>query len=415
MPTLKQRRDSALEKANELFSKAEKDENGAIPADVQEAIDAKFGEIDELDKQLKAAAKASEAGEKLKDLGTGKDTEQGEDKPARSLGEHFVKSVGEGGIKRIKNLSGTTLAAPEFKANTDVVSTGKDPNSIYPHWLTDVDTNFVREYRRRPVVADLLGVGSISGTTIRYYLEGALEGTFTTVAESGQKPQISYLPGQEKTDAVKKLAAWFDLSDEMIEDLPFFVSEINNRGLEELAIVEEGQLLNGDGLGSNVLGLLNREGIQDHAATSVADRPDALFRASSLVQSATGLSADALVIHPLDYQDIRLSKDANGQYFGGGFFTGQYGQGGIMQQPPIWGLNTVITTAVPQGTALVGALKQAATVYRKGGVRVESTNSDQGKFTQNIVTTRIEERIGLAVRRPAAVVRVNLTPAQPTP
>ena len=47
-------------------------------------------------------------------------------------------------------------------------------------------------------------------------------------------------------------------------------------------------------------------------------------------------------------------------------------------------------------------------MYRKGGVRVESTNSDQGKFTKDIVTTRIEERVALAVRIPAAVVKVTL-------
>ena len=406
MPTLKERRTEALKTAEDLLAKAEKDENGGLPADVQSQVDAKFGEIEDLDKQIAAAKKAAEAGDKLAQYGAGKSTEQNEDRPAKSLGEHFVNSAGDSGLKRLKNLGGQTVSAPAYvKANTDTVSTDK---TIYEHWLTDVDTNFVREYRRSPVVADLLGVGSISGNTIRYYLEGGLEGTFETVAEKGQKPQISYTPGTEVTDSVKKLAAWFDVSDEMLEDLPFFISEINNRALYELAMVEEAQLLQGNGNGSNVHGLLNREGIQEHAATSEEDRPEALFRASTLVQTATGLQSDALVIHPLDYQQIRLSKDANGQYFGGGFFTGQYGNGGVLQQPPIWGLNTVVTSAVPQGTAIVGALKQAATVYRKGGVRVESTNSDSAKFTQNIVTTRIEERIGLAVRRPAAVVKVDL-------
>lgn len=406
MATLKERRTEALKNAEDLFAKAEKDGNGGIAEAVQSDIDAKFAEIEDLDTQIKAAEKAAEAGDKLKNLGAGQDTQQDEDKPAGSLGEHFVKNAGDSGLKRLKNLSGTTLSAPAYvKANTDTVSTG---NAVYDHWLTDVDENLVRQYRRGPVVADLLGSGAISGNTIRYYLEGDIEGTFESVAEQGQKPQISYQPGTEVTDSVKKLAAWFDVSDEMLEDLPFFISEINNRALYELAMVEEAQLLQGDGTGSNVLGLLNREGIQEHAAAGAEDRPEALFRASTLVQTATGLQSDALVIHPMDYQQIRLSKDGNGQYFGGGFFTGQYGQGGVMQQPPIWGLNTVVTSAVPQGTAIVGALKQAATVYRKGGVRVESTNSDASKFTQNIVTTRVEERVGLAVRRAAAVVRVDL-------
>ena len=126
------------------------------------------------------------------------------------------------------------------------------------------------------------------------------------------------------------------------------------------------------------------------------------------VQTATGMAADSIIINPVDYQALRLSKDANGQYYGGGFFSGLYGVGGIDFQPPIWGLKTVVSAAVAAKTVVVGALKPASTVYRKGGVRVESTNSDQGKFTKDIVTTRIEERLALAVRVPAAIVRTTL-------
>jgi HK97 family phage major capsid protein len=135
---------------------------------------------------------------------------------------------------------------------------------------------------------------------------------------------------------------------------------------------------------------------------------DALFRAITKVQTATGLPADGIIINPADYQKLRLSKDANDQYFGGGFFSGQYGNGGVISQPPLWGMTTVVTAAVAAGTAVVGAFKQAGTVYRKGGVRVESTNSDLGKFTSNIITTRIEERVALAVRIPLAIVKVTL-------
>jgi len=42
-------------------------------------------------------------------------------------------------------------------------------------------------------------------------------------------------------------------------------------------------------------------------------------------------------------------------------------------------------------------------------VRVESTNSDLGKFTSNIITTRVEERVALAARIPSAVVEVTFT------
>ena len=82
---------------------------------------------------------------------------------------------------------------------------------------------------------------------------------------------------------------------------------------------------------------------------------------------------------------------------------------GSRKNPPVWGPGkTVVTTATAVGTAIVGAFRAGGTVYRKGGVRVEQTNSDLGKFTSNIITTRIEERVALAVRYPAAFVKVTL-------
>ena len=63
------------------------------------------------------------------------------------------------------------------------------------------------------------------------------------------------------------------------------------------------------------------------------------------------------------------------------------------------------------GTALVANFSQAATVYRKGGVRVESTNSHASDFTSNLVTIRAEERVALAVRQPLALVKVTTSAA----
>ena len=47
-------------------------------------------------------------------------------------------------------------------------------------------------------------------------------------------------------------------------------------------------------------------------------------------------------------------------------------------------------------------------MYRKGGVRVEATNTHADNFTNNKVTVRAEERVALAVRYPAAFVKVGL-------
>jgi HK97 family phage major capsid protein len=329
-----------------------------------------------------------------------------------SLGEHFIKGVGEDGLSRLKT-SGASVAVKEWRPEVKAAS---DPNLIpaaMAPWLTTYDRTVVRAFRR-PVVSDLLGTGTLGAgsNAVSYFVEGAIEGAFATVAENGLKPSLHAADPTTRTDALKKIAGILTFSDEMVEDAAFWVSEINERGLYLLALAEENQLLNGAGTGSTVLGLLNR-GIQTETAANNTDNADALFRAMTKVQTATGLMADGVVINPTDYQRLRLAKDANNQYMGGGFFQGQYGNGSMDWQPPLWGLRTVVSPAVAAGTALVGAFQAASTVYRKGGVRVESTNSHDEDFAYNRVRTRIEERVALAVRIPSAFVAVSQTATPP--
>lgn len=400
---LKAQRAAAIKAAQEIVAKAQA-EGRALSDEEMSTIEAKEAEIKDLTERIEKSEKSEALFKAVEALGPVDGDGDGEAPAAKSLGEHFAKSVTAEQLARLKTTPHMSVGTTEFKAATDANTVGSSFSAV----LTDVDKTIVRAYRRE-TVTDVLGTGQISGNAVTYYIEGAVEGTITTVAEGAQKPQIHFVNPTTATDSLKKLAAWWDTTDEMVEDVPFMVSEINNRGLYLLSMAEEAQLVSGDGTGTNVLGLLNRSGIQTETqAVSPDTAADTLFRAITKVQTATGMDADALLINPADYQSLRLAKDGNGQYYGGGFFQGEYGVGGVTMRPPLWGLRTIVTAAVPAKTAVVGAFKAATTVYRKGGVRVESTNSDLGKFTKNIVTTRIEERLALAVRIPLAIVKVTL-------
>lgn len=410
---LKEKRAAALKAAQDIVAKA-KAESRELTAEEVSDIETKTAEVKELDAKIAAAAKGDAVVKALGEM-TPQNDDEDRDKPVapKSLGEHFVKSVGASGLERVKTISGATIAAPEWvpaKAASDPQTV---PGSLAP-WLTTFDRTVVRAFRR-PVVSDILGQGTLGAgsNAVSYLVEGAVEGAFATVAENGQKPALHMTDPTVMTDALKKIAGILTFTDEMVEDADFWVSEINQRGLYLLALAEEAQLLTGAGTGSTVLGLLNRTGVQTETSANNTDNADALFRAMTKVQTATGLTADGIVIHPTDYQNLRLRKDANNQYFGGGFFSGAYGTDGLDWQPPIWGLRTIVTPAVSAGTAVVGAFATATTVYRKGGVRVESTNSHGTDFEYNRIRTRIEERVALAARIPAAIVKVTLSNTAP--
>jgi HK97 family phage major capsid protein len=379
--------------------------------DERATIEGHFKSVDELDVQIKTA-EADQA--LLKRIGTidpaAAAVEDAPTEGAKSLGEHFVKHAGAQ-LKAMKGVNGASVSAPEFKAATTTHTVG----SVFTNpVLTQFDRTIIQGVRPRLTIADLLGSGAIgaNNNAVSYFVEGALEGAFTTVAEGGAKPQLHVVDPTIVTDSLKKIAGFIKLTDEMTEDLDFFVSEINNRLLYELAKFEEASLLSGAGTGSTVQGLLNRSGIQTLGAGTdlKVNNADQVFKAMTLVSTGAGLDADGIVINPADYQNFRLMKDANNQYYGGGFFLPPYGEAGqtMAASQPLWGLRTVVTPAITAGTVLVGAFQQAATVYRKGGVRVESTNSHVDDFTNNLVTVRAEERVALAVRRPAGLVKLTL-------
>lgn len=364
-----------------------------IRVEQKRAADVEAGE--ELLRGLAQSAKRADDGSPL----------EREEKAAASLGEHFIRSVRAAGLKAGDRIPG--LSTPEFRAAGDPITTGTD--------LTTPDTvqRVVSGEAWVPTIASLFAQGQISGTGLRYFQETPIEGDFEAVAENGLKPQLSmgYAPVQE---TLAKIAGYVKESDEFLEDLPFLASVTNGRLLRRLAQREEDMLLNGTGTDPELRGLLNRTGLQTTAAADTSDNMAALFRAAMAVQTVTGLVADGIVINPADYQTLRLATDANGQFLAGGPFTGAYGNsGGVVFQPPIWGIRTVVSAAVPVGTAIVGAFGTAGMIFRKGGVRVEVANQNENDFVHNRVTLRAEERLGLAVYVPAAFNRVTFSTTAP--
>ena len=257
---------------------------------------------------------------------------------------------------------------------------------------TQYEKQVIEGYRRNLMIADLFSTEQITGNAITFYTEsGTVEGGPDVVNEGAKKPMMSFGDPAAKTVSLKKIASYMKETDELVEDTPWLADAINGRGMYEHMLKVEDYL---------VTQLLGTSGVQ----TGTGLTADDIFKAAMAVETQTQLPADAVVINPADYQTLRLAKDKNDQYYGGGYFYGQYGQGGIIEQPSIWGLRTVVSPAVPVGEAIVGAFRLGGEVVKKGGVTVDIANQNEDDFVKNIITILIEERLALAVRRPSAFV-----------
>jgi HK97 family phage major capsid protein len=261
-------------------------------------------------------------------------------------------------------------------------------------------------------VADLIPNGTTSSSSVSYVIESAFQDLTATVLEKGAKPQLD-LTLARRQDNVSKIANVAKVTDEMFQDAEQFAAWLEQRMVFGVKRVEETQLLNGSGTAPNLQGILNRTGLATAVVTAAGltavKAIEGIYNQITALRATSFVEPDAIVIHPTDWQTIRLGKDSQGQYYGGGPFTGAYGQPGPSNQSNLWGLKVDVTTAIAQGTVLVGGFAESAQIFRRQGVTVEMTNSNVDDFVNNLITVRAEERLALAVYRPAGFGKVTLT------
>ena len=264
--------------------------------------------------------------------------------------------------------------------------------------------------------ADLLLAGQATVNSLRYVVEGTATSGAAGVAEGGSKPQSTL--GLTTTDeAIKKIATSLKISDEMLEDAPAVQSYINGRLTLFVRIEEERQLIRGTSGGNEVQGLLTSRNVPVYAGgTAAGNKAVQTFKAMNGLRGSAFLEPEWIVMHPTDWETIRLYTDTAGQFYGGGPLQGQYGNAGMVgasgqtggPQDYLWGKPVYVTGIVGAGTAIVGT-RTSAQVWRKGGMSVEATNANEDDFLKNLLAIRAEERLGLAVYRPTGFVEVRLS------
>lgn len=309
---------------------------------------------------------------------------------AKSVGEYYVKSMQMAGFD-VKSAIAHGYEV-ECKANTDTNVEGA-PSAGYTPYLTQTDTEPARPYQRPLVVADLFSTGAITGTVLQYPVFDELEGNAKMVEETGAAPQVHWKDPTWKQDKIGKVASFFGISEDMMDDLSWVIGEINDAAQYDLKLQEETQLLSGDGTENNLTGLFNR-GIQTMDKDELSDA-DRLSKAALQITTTTNFQADAYVMNPLDFWKLTIAKDANGNYLN------------LTDGAKLWNIPTVATAAITEGTALVGAFKSAK-VLRKGGLVVKMTDSDTDDFLHFKQKCRVSERLGLQVKYPKAFVKVTL-------
>lgn len=250
--------------------------------------------------------------------------------------------------------------------------------------------------QRRMTVRDLITPGNMDGNALEYVKETGFTNNAGMVAETAKKPESSMKFDLVSTTA-KVIAHYMKASRQILSDSSQLASLIDGRLRYGLAFKEEQQLLNGDGTGQNLLGIIPQ-------ATAFAAPFDPAgtetnidnIRLALLQAELAEFPSSGVVMNPIDWARIELLKDTTGRYIIGN-------PQGIIGAS-LWNRPVVTTQAIAVDKFLAGAFKLGAQLFDRWQARVEVATENEDDFTKNMVTILAEERLALAVYRPEAFI-----------
>ena len=296
-------------------------------------------------------------------------------------------------------LAGGSTAVLEARAFNSAV--GLLPAELYP-----VPT-FPRHEAR---LMDRLPGFALDAPSLEYVQVTSVTGAAAIVGEGQLKPEIVAPPTKQIVTALK-LACHGGVSWENIQDYDSFTAAVQNELLKQVIDLENSQLVYGTGGTTQLSGMTTTAGILTLAATGTTASPpnnwDDIAGGIALLRTGPALAEpDLLLLHPDTWTAIRTQKDLYARYLATPAPTDQTAE-------TMWDVEVLQSTAFKPGeavlldTQLFGRVAVREPLIMRVGYGVVSGQSD---FLSNILRWIAEERLNLAVERPAAICHVTGLP-----
>lgn len=259
------------------------------------------------------------------------------------------------------------------------------------------------------LVANLLDRQTSDGTTLEYMRD--VSGPQSTwnkaavVAEGADKPKTGPFLFDLITTTLKTVAHWVPITRQAADDNSQLMGYINGRLTYGLEYKMDREILTGNGT-TEMQGILTTSGIGTYQPGVGSTDVKLITVRKAKTQGELALyPPTAIVLNPLDWQDIELDEDDNGQFR---VIANVTDPGAPMR---LWGLTVVTTVAMAAGTALLGGFRTGATLWERQGITILMTDSHADYFTANTLVILAERRANVAVHTPAAFVRITFAAA----
>lgn len=249
----------------------------------------------------------------------------------------------------------------------------------------------------RPIqILDIIPTGTTGMAAVVYMEETTRTHTSAERAENAAYAESAFALTQ-RSSTVRSIGTSIPVTDEQLEDVEGVRSYLDQRLVFGNRQRFDNQVLNGDGIAPNLTGILNTAGIQTQAK-GTDNIPDAIHKAMRLVRVTGRAFPNATILHPNDWEAIRLLKTNDGIYI-----WGSPAQAGPMT---IWGVPVIESDAIAENTGLTGDFANFCQMYERRGmeVMVGYVNDD---FLDGRRTIRAGFRVAFVVYRAAAFATIT--------
>jgi HK97 family phage major capsid protein len=308
-----------------------------------------------------------------------------------SIGTQFIKSD----AFKAMQAKQTKFARMEIKAAI-VNASGQNqplvPDMRVPGIIANPD--------RVLTIRDLLPVGRTASNLVQFTKENVFTNEagpqYSSPARENVLKNESGITFTLANAPVVTLAHFIPVSRQVLDDAPQLESYVNGRLTYGLKLKEEDQILNGNGDSGNISGILDSGNFTAYNRAATGDtKLDALRKA--ITQAALAeYPVDAFVINPADWEAIELLKDEDGRFI--------LANPQSLLGPTIWGKRVIPTNSITAGTFLAGAFMMGAQIFDRMDAAVQISYEDGDNFKKNMATLLAEERLALAIYRPASFI-----------
>lgn len=251
--------------------------------------------------------------------------------------------------------------------------------------------------QRRIRFRDVLAQGQTNSTSVEFVRQTARTNNAGMQVETEAKGEAE-LAYETVQAPVRTLAVLLPASKQILDDAPMLRSIIDSELRYMIADKEEDQLINGNGIGANLTGVLTSATAYaapfDPAGTETM--VDVLLLAIAQLE-VLNYQATFIAMNPLDWRRLQLLKDTTGRYLANGPFTAE-------QVERLWSTPVVATQAIAVDKFLVGDGQRGAQIFDRQESTIEISTEHSDFFARNMVMLRAEERLAFAIYKPGAFI-----------